>query len=232
MGSQPNFSYTENFSDINNWVFSATPANGIFTAGIGASAWKGNEVSAIGSIPSALKITTLSTFFQTPPSNNNGYSGGVYKGNQSLILLSTGTTDNSTSVSMDFFLDFTGVNAGNLSFDWNSLNNSTGNRIGSLRVYASVDGATFTEITGAQVLNFTNNLATGGSIVNVALPASFNNSATARLRFYYHNGIGGTSGSRPRVNIDNVKVTANPTTLCSSPAAQATNFSAGTIINN
>ena len=65
MGSQPNFSYTENFSDINNWVFSATPANGIFTAGIGASAWKGNEVSAIGSIPSALKITTLSTFFQT-----------------------------------------------------------------------------------------------------------------------------------------------------------------------
>ncbi len=232
MGSQPNFSYTENFSDINNWVFSATPANGIFTAGIGASAWKGNEVSAIGSIPSALKITTLSTFFQTPPSNNNGYSGGVYKGNQSLILLSTGITDNSTSVSMDFFLDFTGVNAGNLSFDWNSLNNSTGNRIGSLRVYASVDGATFTEITGAQVLNFTNNLATGGSIVNVALPASFNNSATARLRFYYHNGIGGTSGSRPRLNIDNVKVTANPTTLCSSPAAQATNFSAGTIINN
>jgi hypothetical protein len=232
MGSQPNFSYTENFSDINNWIFSTTPANGIFTAGIGASAWKGNEVSAIGSVPSALRIVTASTFFQTPPSGSFGYSSGVYKGNQSLTLLASGTTDNSNSVSMDFFLDFTGVNAGNLSFDWNSLNNSTGNRNGSLRVYASVDGTNYTEITGAQVLNFTNNLATGGSITNVALPSSFNNSATARLRFYYHNGVGGTSGSRPRLNIDNVKVTSFPTNTCTAPTAQPTNFSAGTVINN
>jgi hypothetical protein len=232
MGSQPNFSYTENFSDINNWVFNSAPANGIFTAGIGASAWKGNEVSAVGSVPSALKIVTASTFFQTPPSGSFGYSSGVYKGNQSLILLASGTTDNNNSVSMDFFLDFTGVNAGNLSFDWSSLNNSTGNRNGSLRVYASVDGTTFTEITGVQVLNFTNNLATGGSIVNVALPSTFNNSATARLRFYYHNGVGGTSGSRPRLNIDNVKVSAYPTTPCSAPTTQATNFIANTVINN
>jgi hypothetical protein len=40
------------------------------------------------------------------------------------------------------------------------------------------------------------------------LPTIFDNSASARLRFYYHNGTGGTTGSRPKISIDNLKVTA------------------------
>jgi hypothetical protein len=64
------------------------------------------------------------------------------------------------------------------------------------------------------------------------MPTIFNNSATAKLRFYYHNGSGGTTGSRPRLGLDNVKVTAVPTTPCATPTAQATNFVAGTVINN
>jgi hypothetical protein len=231
--SQPNNTYTENFSDINNWVFNAAPTNGTFTAGIGAGAWKGIDVTtSTPTIPNATRITTLSNFFQTPPSGAQGYSGGVYKGSQSMVLLSIGTTDNSTSVGMDFFLDFTGLNAGTLSFDWSTLNNSTGNRNGSLRVYASTDGTTFTEITTAQVLNFTNNITTAGSITNISLPSFFNGSSTARLRFYYYNGTGGTSGSRPRLNLDNIKITALPTATCTTPTTQPTAFTLGTVINN
>jgi hypothetical protein len=70
----------------------------------------------------------------------------VQKGTGAIVLLSTGASpDNSTAVAVDFYMDFTGVNAGTLSFDWASVNNSTGDRNGSLRVYASTDGVSFTE---------------------------------------------------------------------------------------
>ena len=236
IASKSGLTYTENFADIANWVFNISPANGTFTAGIGASAWKGIDVatSTPPAVPNALTTTTLSNFFRTPTSTGGlpTYGGGVYKGTQSIAMLSTGTTDNSSSIAMDLFLDFTTVNAGTLSFDWNSLNNATGNRNGSLKVYASTDGISFTEITSAQVLNFTNFSPTSGTVTNVPLPSIFNGSATARLRFYYYNGTGGTAGSRPRLNLDNVKVTALPTTACSAPTAQPTGFVAGTVLNN
>jgi hypothetical protein len=233
MQAQAGYTYTETFADINNWTFAAS--DGTFTAGIGASAWRGMDVTtSTPAIPNATRITTLSNFFQTPSSSGGVpiYSGGVYRGSQSLILLSTGATDNTSSIAMDFYLNFSTLNAGMLSFDWSSLNNNTGNRNSSLKVYASTDGTTFTEIVAAQVLNFTNNSPTAGSITNVALPSIFNGSATARLRFYYYNATGGTSGSRPRLNLDNIKVTAVPTTPCSTPSAQPTNFVANTVINN
>lgn len=231
MASQPSFTYTENFSDIDNWAFSTSPANGTFTAGTGASAWKGFEAATgSGSIPNATRITAVSNFFQTPPTGGMGSSSGVFRINQAMVLLSTGTTDNSSSIAMDLALDFTGLNAGTLSFNWASLNNSTGNRTGSLRVYATTDNTNFTEV--AQVLNFVNGSPASGSIVNVTLPATFNNAATARLRFYYHNGTGGTSGSRPRISIDDIKVTALPTAACTTPTAQPTALTFNSVIHN
>ena len=234
MSAQAGYTYTETFSDIANWTFNTSPSNGTFTSGIGASAWRGNDIGGTLAVPDASKITTASTAFQTPPSGSGGYSAGVYKGTQNMVLLSTGTTDNTTSIAMDFFLDFTGINANNLSFDWAVLNNSTGNRAGSLRIYASTDGVSFIEITSARVSNFINNntVNVSGSINNVSLPSSFNNSATARLRFYYYNGVGGTTGSRPRLSIDNVKVTAVPSNPCASPTAQPTAFVANSLLNN
>jgi endonuclease G len=110
------------------------------------------------------------------------------------------------------------VNAGTFSFDWASVNNSTGDRKSSMRVYTSTDGTTFTELTSAAVLNFTNNSLTSGSIVNVQLPAAFNNNPNARIRFYYYNGTGGTTGSRPKLALDNLKVTS----ISSGPAAEPT----------
>lgn len=224
MSAQPNYTYTENFADIANWVFntSTSPGDGTFVAGIGASAWKGYEPTGTGTIPNGTKITSSTTFFQTV--SGPGSSAGIYKQTQAIGLISTGTSDNTTSVAVDFFVNYSSLNAGTLSFDWASVNNSTGDRKGSVRVYTSTDGVTFTELTGAAVLNFTNNTPTSGSISFVQLPASFNNNANARIRFYYYNGIGGTSGSRPKFQLDNVKVTGVPASVCSAPTAQPSNL--------
>lgn len=203
MASQPGLSYTENFADIANW------ANG-FTAGTGANRWLGNAVGGSGTIPNGTNITT-----QTNASFSTGTSGGVQRGSsqtpatQTILLLSTGATDNTTASAIDFFMNFTGVNAGTLSYDAATVFNSTGNRLGTLRVYWSTDGTTFTEIPAA-AYTATNNVAGSNSFTNIALPSAFNNSATARLRFYYHNGgtPAGTTGSRPKISIDNLTVTA------------------------
>ncbi len=213
MTSQPGLTYTEDFADIVNWTNN-------FASGVGANRFSSVAVGGSTSIPSATKITTSSSTFVS------GTSGGVQRGSSqtqttnSIVLLSTGTEDNSTSTAFDFFIDFTGVDAGTISFDWATVFNSTGDRKSSLRIYSSIDGITFSDLTSAFVLNFTNNIATSGSITSVALPASFNNSATARLRFYYHNGNGGASGSRPKISIDNLTVTAVPNTPCVTPTAQ------------
>src|SRR5206468_5180152 len=124
----------------------------------------------------------------------------------------TNGTDNTHAVAIDLLLDFTGMNAGTLSYDFATVFNTTGNRNGSLRVYTSIDGTTFTELTDASVVNFTNNVAFSQQIALVQLPAAFTNCATARIRFYDYNGTGpaGSSGARPKASIDNVSVTGTP----------------------
>lgn len=211
MASQPDLTYTENFADISNWTNN-------FTSGIGANRYAAVPILNSGTIPSATRTTVSTIAFST------GGSGGVQKGTGNILLLSTGTTDNTSAAAFDLLIDFTTVNAGTLSFDWASVNNSSGDRKGSMHVYASTDGTTFTELSAAAVLNFTNNLPTSGSVSNVALPASFNLSPTAVLRFYYHNGTGGTTGSRPKISIDNITITATPTIPCNTPAAQPTSL--------
>lgn len=235
MISQPNLTFTETFSDISNW-------SDFFITGTGANHWDGLSANGTTPIPSAPIITTSTNQFQVPTAPGaNVASGGVQKGTdqlpapgtQSIVLLSTGTTNNTTSAAIDLWTDFTGVNAGTLSFDYATIqNNLTGgadNRPGSLRVYGSPDrGATFTELTN--VLNFTNNLVLTGTKANIPLPATFNNNANTLIRFYYYNGeTGGTNGSRPKIAIDNVVITAVATTPCVAPTSPATNLTFGTI---
>ncbi len=227
MAAQSGLSFTETFADIANW-------SNFFITGVGANHFSGLGAAGTGGIPNGTTLTASTLSFQP---GNPGSTGGVQRGSeqivptQSIVLLSTGSGDNTTSAAIDFYLDFTGVNAGTLSFDWASVNNSTGDRNGSMRVYTSTDGVIFTELTFASVLNFTNNFPTNGSKTNIALPSSFNNSATARLRFYYHNGTGGVTptGSRPKISIDNLNVTGLATTPCVSPTAPATALVFGTI---
>lgn len=229
MAAQPGLSFTETFADIANW-------SSFFITGIGANHFTGLGATGAGGIPNGTTLTASTFSFQNGGTGIPSSSGGVHRGtdqvppSQSIVLLSTGSTDNTTSAAIDFYMDFTGVNAGTLSFDYTVVNNSTGNRNGSLRVYATVDGITFTEITFAGVLNFINNTPLSDSKTNIALPAIFNNSATARLRFYYHNGDASVgSGSRPKISIDNLNVTAVASTPCATPSASATNLVFGTI---
>lgn len=225
MASQLNLTFTENFADIANW-------SDFFITGTGANHWDGLSAVGSGGIPNG---TTLSTSTNQFIAGNPGTTGGVQRGteqasgaSQSIVLLSTGTANNTTSAAIDFYADFTGVNAGTLSFDYSTINNGAGDRPGSLRVYGSVDGIAFTEITN--VINFTNNTPLSDSKTNIPLPASFNNNANARIRFYYYNGeTGGSSGARPKLAIDNVKITAIATTPCVAPSAPATNLVFGTI---
>jgi endonuclease G, mitochondrial len=168
------------------------------------NSWSSVAISA-GTIPSATSITTQSATF------SSGVSGGIQNGSTNIQFLSTGTTDNSSSVALDLNLNFTGKNAGNLSFDAAQVSNQTGsNRLGTLRVFYSINGTTWTELIGTNLpFTVTNFVAKTGSI-NLTLPTAINNQATVKLRFYYHNGgtPAGTTGSRPKISVDNVSVTS------------------------
>ena len=200
--------YYENFGDIPNWT-------DIFGAGAGASRWASVDLNATGTIPNGVKITAATTSFKTSTTGGvqrgswTSTSGSEFNIPGTIALLATGASpENSSAVAIDLLLDFSGLNAGYMSFGWASVNNSTGNRPASLRVYWSTNGTTFTEIAGAAVLNVVNNTLTSGN-VTVQLPSNLDNSSTARLRFYVHNGTGtgAETGSRPKIAIDNLYVT-------------------------
>lgn len=212
MVSQSNLTYTENFADIANWANSASAGSG-YTTGVGATRWA-SVATGTGTIPNATATTAATTAFTTSAS-----SAGVQRGSLSgnvpgtIVLLTTGTSDNTTATAIDFLMDFSNTNADSLFFDAATVINSTGNRVSSLRVYWSTNGTTFTQLTGTNLpFSATNNVSSSANI-RVKLPSAFNNTSTCRLRFYYHNGTGGSSGSRPKISIDNVTVTAanNPT---------------------
>jgi hypothetical protein len=167
--------------------------------------WNGLAVNATGTIPSATRITAASTSLIAI-----GSSGGVQSASAStnVQLLTTGATDNSTSTALELNLNFAGRNAGMLSFTAAQVANSTGNRGGTLRVYYSLDNANWSEITGTDLpfLVFNNTAKTAN--ISVSLPSAISNQSTVKLRFYYHNGTGGTTGSRPKISIDNLAITS------------------------
>ena len=196
--------YSEGFQNIGTW------AND-FASGTGAAPWSSVATGAGSTIPDGAKVTTATTTFQSSSSSSTGIERGTNSGTAgvtNLIFLCSGTTDSSAAIAVDLNLNFTGRNAGTLSFDWATVFNSTGNRCSSIRVYTSTDGSTWTELAGTAVLNVANNVAASGSITTVALPSSFSGSSTARIRFYEYNGTGGTTGSRAKIAIDNVAVTS------------------------
>jgi endonuclease G, mitochondrial len=168
------------------------------------NSWSSVAVSA-GSIPLATSMTAQSATFTT------GTSGGIQNGSSNIQFLSTGTTDNSTAVALDLNLNFGAKNAGTLAFDAATVFNSTGNRAGTLRVYYSINGTSWTELTGTNLPFIANNNVAKSGSINLPLPAAINNQATVKLRFYYHNGgtaLPSPAGSRPKISIDNVSVTS------------------------
>jgi trimeric autotransporter adhesin len=193
MLSQSGNTYSENFSDIANWTNN-------FAAGVGANRWASYPITTGGTANDGKRTTKSSASFSTSS------AGGVQKGTGNLVFLSTGSGATSEAVAVDLLLDFTGVNAGTLSFDWSAIDNGNGTRPTSLRVYWSIDNSTFTELTTAQILDVVS--SSTGTISSIALPSAFNNASTARIRFYNHAGSVTGSGNRDKIAIDNITVTS------------------------
>lgn len=214
IASQPMLTYLETFDSVINWTNN-------FASGTGADRFASVAVGGTATIPDPTRITTSSAAWST------GSSAGLQRDtvNGRLLMVVSGTTNNTTAVAFDVFFDFSGTGAGNLSFDWDNIFNgsASSNRTATLKVYGSTNGTTFTELPSASV-TLTNNVAATGTLSNISLPASFTNSPTARLRFYYYNSAGGTTGSRPILALNNLKVTGSGTP-CSTPLASATNLS-------
>jgi len=190
-----NGDFLADFADIANW------AND-FTSGIGTTNFASYPITAGGTANDGVRTTKSSATFVS------NTAGGIQKGTGSLLFLSTGSGATQEAVAVDLLFDFTGRTAGTLSYDWVAVDNGGGTRPTTMRVYWSIDGTTFTEITAAQVIDVQS--VNSGSITAVALPAAFNGSATARLRFYNHAGLITGSGNRDKFQLDNVAVTSTP----------------------
>ena len=202
--------YSEGFADIANWTNN-------FAAGSGASCWGSVGIIGTGtSVITGTRTTKSSATFVTSA------TGGIQKGSQSMVFLSTGSSATPEAVAVDLLLNFTGRTVGTLSFDWTALDNSSGTRPTSLRIFWSVDGVSFTEISSAQILDQVS--PSSGSIVSVSLPTAFNNSSTARLRFYNHAGTITGAGNRDKLQIDNLVITSLGGSPVVSGAATATAF--------
>ena len=211
MSAQSGLTYTENFADIANWTNN-------FASGIGASCWGSVPVNSSGTVGDGIKISTSTATF------TSGTSGGVQRGSGAVQLLSTSTAN---SCAIDLYLNFSGVNAGNISFDLAQVNNSTGDRDSRLKLFYSLDGVSFTEITSTNLPFTARNNVPSSASVSVALPSALNNASSVRLRFYEHSTTTGATptGSQPKISIDNIVVTAiNNSTPCVDPVAQPSSF--------
>ena len=196
--------YSEDFLNISN---STNWPNGF--NGTDCVEWSSVLVNSTGTVGDGVKTSTSTATFAS------GSGGGVQRGSATIVLLSTSTAN---SCAIDLFLDFTGRNAGTISFDAATVFNSTGNRDSKLKLFYSTDGTIFTELTGTNLpYAARNNVSGSASITSIALPVAFNNSATARLRFYEHStstgGLPSPSGSQPKISIDNISVTSTSATV-------------------
>ena len=180
-----------------------------------AATWPTNfntvPVTAIGSIPSATKTTVSSTTPSTVATSTA--IGQDANTSTKLVFLATGSTDNSAAIAADLNLNFTGRAAGTISFDLATVFNGTApqNRNATLRLYYSTDGTTWTEVFGNNLPYVATNLVANSASVAVDLStvSAITNQAAVKFRFYYHNGTGGTTGSRPKISLDNVLVTSS-----------------------
>ena len=170
--------------------------------------WNGLAIlTGTGTIPDPTKTTTATTTLAAL-GGSAGVQNNTAGGN--LQFLSTGATDNSSAVAADLNLDFTARTAGIISFDLATVFNNTGNRQGTLRLYYSLNGTTWTEVFGNNLPYVATNNVAGSASISVALSNAITNQSTVKFRFYYHNGTSGTgaTGSRPKISLDNVLVTS------------------------
>lgn len=195
--------YSQDFSNISGWTNS-------YASGTGAGNWRTATSVATSTVNTATVFVTSTT-------------GGIQKGNNSMILLATGTNSSAT----DLLLNFTGRNAGTISLNWVKVTNSVNAspRSSDLKIqYSSDNGVTFADLTGYTIPRVLNNsTAESGSLSAITLPAALNNQSQVVIRFYvWNNGQTGGSGNRPKIQIDDIDVTstaASSTPTLTTPTA-------------
>ncbi|GAB3637266.1 hypothetical protein GCM10027422_28560 [Hymenobacter arcticus] len=193
--------YTESFENISGWTNN-------FASGIGA-----NRFGVASPNPT---LPTTNTVFVT------NTAGGVQKGNAAIVLLATGATGGQNASAFDLYLDFSNSTAGTISLDYAEVNNSTGDRQSTFKLQTNTGtSGSFVDLPGSSVV-ITNNVAASGSLTNIALPAAFTNNPSAKVRFFVITSNNGTAGSRPKVSLDNVVVTAGGGTTPTPTAAVST----------
>lgn len=214
--------FSENFDDIADTT--AWP-NGFLNSEPWAAV---AATTATTPIPAPTTITASSQTI----SAGDSFTAGIQRGAGNLYLLSNGGgTGNTSSTAVDLLLSFTNRNAGTFSFDASTVFNGalTSNRDGTLRLYYTTDNTTWVEVTTGGLPFTATNYVAASQAVNVNLPATLNEAATVRFRFYYHNSTSiasSPSGSRPKISIDNIAVsstaagpdTVAPTLTSLSPA--------------
>ncbi|WP_162910757.1 T9SS type A sorting domain-containing protein [Hymenobacter oligotrophus] len=204
--------YAENFDNIGSWTAD-------FGAGTGANRF--SKAFAQPTLPNTNNVFTTGT------------AGGVQKGTNDalgkIVLLATGTTDGQNAAAFDLNLDFSNATAGTISLDWASVNNSTGDRRSTFKLQTNTGAnGVFVDLPHPAVV-VANNVPTSGALNNIALPAAFSNNAGAKIRFFLVTSGGGTTGSRPKISIDNLRVTAGspdggPAASIGAAGVQATSF--------
>jgi hypothetical protein len=181
--------YFQNFSDIANWTNN-------YASGAGAGNWR--TATSVATSPN-----TNNTVFVT------GATGGVQRGAQTIVFLATGTNAGAT----DLLLNFSGRNAGVLSFDYEKIANTVNDenpRSSDLKIQYSLDnGLAFLDLSGYTWPRINNNSTAESGSIEIVLPAALNNQSQVVLRFYFwNNGQTGGSGNRPKWSIDNVSITS------------------------
>jgi hypothetical protein len=180
-------------------------------------------VLSTGSIPVATKTTTASTGALSVVSSGAAVGIDVSPSTR-LTFLTTGSADNSSAIAVDLNLNFSSSTAGMLSYTASTIFNSSGNRASSLRVYYSINGTSWAELSGTNLPYVATNNIVGSGTVSISLPSELNNQPNVKLRFYYHNGSGGSTGSRPRIGIDNLTITSTPFITNAVPVASSVNI--------
>lgn len=198
--NQPNLRFEEHFDSVRSW------ADG-FTDGAGAEHWSAVGVQTGGTIPDGI-TTTVDTHVFT-----SGFTAGVQKSPKDstdpfLQFATSGTTDYSTALAVDFWVDFHNLHPGLLAFDASSVHsgNANSNRHSTLQVYWSVDTQHYFLLPEMQfdAVNYQYNSVH----LQASLPDTLANQV-AIFRFYVFNGAGGDKGGRPKIKIDNLMVEAH-----------------------
>jgi Bacterial Ig-like domain len=194
--------YSENFTNVAAW------GNLTAVGNADSNSFSGVAAATVGTIPVATHTSVATTSFTTSSS-----SSGVQRSTTSIQLLATGATSNSASVAVDLNLNLSGRTSGNLSFNAATVFNSSGDRQATLRVYYSTNNNTWAELTGTNLPYIATNNVADSQAITATLPATLDNQAQVKLRFYCHNGPAGTIGSRPKISIDDVAVSSSASGL-------------------